>query len=105
MTCWLTISTLQILPFLTIVQQTSLREVNDLTSLLSLLILQAFRILMLLEHITLTGLHSYKRFTRPLKLGETSILLASTWLLSFTNLEIGRQTLDSGGKFSSLKKK
>ena len=41
----------------TIVEQTGLLTVNGLTSLLTLLILQAFCLLALLEHTVLTGLH------------------------------------------------
>ena len=42
---------------LTTVEQTGLLTVNCLTSLLTLLTLQAFCLLTLLEHRALTGLH------------------------------------------------
>ena len=48
---------LQILLLLTIVEQTDLFTVNGLTSLLTLLTLQRFCLLTLLEHTVLTGLH------------------------------------------------
>ena len=46
---------------LTLVEETGLLTVNGLTSLLTLLILQAFCLLALLEHTALTGLHRQKR--------------------------------------------
>ena len=53
---------------LTIVEQTGLLTVNGSTSLLTLLTLQTFCLLTLLEHTTITGLHWYKRSTIPLTL-------------------------------------
>ena len=90
---------------LTIVEQTGLMAVNGSTGLLTLLTLQAFCLLALLEQTVLTDLHWYKRFTVPLILDETTILLAMTWLLQFPNVETGLPTLVSGGKSSSLKEK
>ena len=65
-----------ILLLLTIVQQTGLLTVNGSTSLLTVLTVQAFCLLTLLEHTALTGLHRYKRFTISLTLDETTILPA-----------------------------
>ena len=78
--------------------QTGLVTVNGLTLLLILRTLPALCLLILLEHATLTGLHWYKRFIGSQTLDEAMILLAMTWILSFTDLKKGWQTLDNGGK-------
>ena len=77
---------LQISPLLTIVEQTGLLTVNVLTSLLTLLTLEVISLLILLEHTALTSLHWYQRLTVPLTLDKTSVLLAVTWLLPFTDI-------------------
>lgn len=79
LTYWLPILALEMLRLLTVVKQTSLVTVNGLTNLLTLLTLQAFYSMTLLEHTALTGLHWYKRFTGLIK-DETSILLAVTFV-------------------------
>ena len=79
LTYWLPILALEMLRLLTVVKQTSLVTVNGLSNLLTLLTLQAFYSMTLLEHTALTGLHWYKRFTGLIK-DETSILLAVTFV-------------------------
>ena len=79
LTYWLPILALEMLRLLTVVKQTSLVTVNGLTNLLTLLTLQAFYSMTLLEHTALTGLHWYKRFTGLIK-DEKSILLAVTFV-------------------------
>ena len=79
LTYWLPILALEMLRLLTVVKQTSLVTVNGLKNLLTLLTLQAFYSMTLLEHTALTGLHWYKRFTGLIK-DETSILLAVTFV-------------------------